>query len=36
MNSFQCARFAVDETPYCVWDWDIRQLNLEFLSELDP
>jgi hypothetical protein len=32
----QVSRFAVDETPYCVWDLDIRQLNLDYLNSIDP
>jgi hypothetical protein len=36
MPEIQCARFAIDETPHCVWDLDIRQLNLDFLNGIDP
>jgi len=32
----QCCRFVIDERPLCVWDWNIRQLNDEFLDRFDP
>ena len=32
----QCSCFVVDEKPWCVWDWDIRQLNERFLERFDP
>lgn len=28
--------FAVGDKPYCVWDWDLTQRNLEYLESLDP
>ena len=28
--------FLVDETPYCVWEWDLVKRNLEFLEQIDP
>jgi hypothetical protein len=28
--------FAMGEEPYCVWDWDLTQRNLEYLESLDP
>lgn len=28
--------FLIADTPYCVWDWELRQRNLEFLLGLDP
>lgn len=28
--------FAVGPDPYCVWDWDLAQRNLEYLRSLDP
>jgi hypothetical protein len=28
--------FAVDDLPYCVWDWDIRSVNLQFIQSIDP
>ena len=34
--SIQNARFVIDETPYCLWDDDIRQRNLDFLDSIDP
>jgi hypothetical protein len=36
MPRLQKRRFAIDETPYCVWDWDIRQVNLDYLDSIDP
>src|SRR5258708_5439980 len=31
----QCAGVAVDETPYCVWEYDLRDRNLRFVEQLD-
>lgn len=28
--------FVVDNTPYCIWDWDIKRHNLEFINSIDP
>jgi len=28
--------FAVGTEPYCVWDWELGQRNLEYLESLDP
>lgn len=28
--------FAVGAEPYCVWDWDLEQRNIEYLESLDP
>ncbi len=28
--------FAVGEDPYCVWDWDLRNRNVQHLKSLDP
>jgi hypothetical protein len=28
--------FAVGTAPYCVWDWDLHERNLEYLESLDP
>jgi hypothetical protein len=36
MSEIQKARFAIDETPYCLWDLDIRQRNLDFINKIDP
>jgi hypothetical protein len=36
LPKIQASRFAVDETPYCVWDLNIRQLNLDYLNSIDP
>ena len=27
--------FAVDETPYCVWEEDLRERNLRFVESID-
>ena len=35
-GAIQNVRFVVDETPYCLWDADIRQRNLDFLDSIDP
>jgi pyruvoyl-dependent arginine decarboxylase (PvlArgDC) len=29
-------QFVTDETPHAMWDLDIRERNLEFLSSIDP
>jgi hypothetical protein len=36
MAGIQYNKFAINETPYCIWDWDIRKLNLDFLETIDP
>src|SRR4051812_7198190 len=36
MTEIQYSRFVVNETPYCVWDWDITEQNLEFINSIDP
>lgn len=28
--------FAIDETPYCIWDWDLPTRNAEFIKMIDP
>lgn len=28
--------FVVDETPRCMWDWDIAQHNRDFINSIDP
>ena len=28
--------FVVNETPYCIWDVDLRQLDLRYLKSIDP
>jgi hypothetical protein len=32
----QYSKFAVDKKPFCVWEWDLRERNLEFINNLDP
>ena len=32
----QHSKFAVDESPFCVWEQDLRERNLEFINNLDP
>jgi hypothetical protein len=32
----QYSRFVVEDTPYCVWGWDLREQNKGFLKNLDP
>jgi hypothetical protein len=36
MPGLQSVRFAIDETPYRLWDLDIRQRNLDFTNKIDP
>ena len=31
----KCSTFAVDEEPYCVWDWDLKSTNLSFINSID-
>src|SRR5687767_11979647 len=33
---FQYALFLVDERAFCLWDQDIKKLNLDFLNGIDP
>ena len=35
-NSLRGAVFAVDDEPYCLWDPQLKELNSEFLANLDP
>jgi hypothetical protein len=28
--------FVVGEEPYCVWEWDLKERNLEFIGGLNP
>jgi hypothetical protein len=28
--------FVVNETPYCIWDMNINQTDLDFLNMIDP
>lgn len=28
--------FAAGEDPYCVWDWDLRDRNIQYLKSFDP
>lgn len=30
------SKFAVHKTPYCVWDWNLRQREAEFIDYFDP
>lgn len=32
----QYARFACDRKPWCVWDWDLKDLTNTFLDTFDP
>lgn len=32
----QFSRFLVYKEPYCVWEWDLKKRNLEFLEGIDP
>jgi hypothetical protein len=33
--SIQNSIFTIDENPYCLWDWNIKSLNLEFLNSVN-
>jgi hypothetical protein len=30
------SKFAVGEKPYCVWEWNLPERNLEYLGRVDP
>jgi hypothetical protein len=30
------SKFAVCEKPYCVWEWNLPERNLEYLERVDP
>lgn len=32
----QYSKFAVDEEPFCVWEWDLHERNLAFINSIDP
>jgi|SRR3989304_1336452 len=32
----QYSKFAVDETPWCAWEWDLKKQNLAFIEGVDP
>jgi len=32
----QYCKFLVDEEPYCIWDWDLAQQNLDFIESMRP
>lgn len=36
MPVIQNVRFVVNKTPYCMWDLDIPQRNLDFINSIDP
>jgi hypothetical protein len=36
LSEIQHARFAVNETPYCLWDSDFQKSNLDFINSIDP
>jgi hypothetical protein len=35
-NGLSARFFAVGANPYCVWDWDLDQRNLQYLDSFDP
>ena len=35
-SALQAARFLVGDKPHCVWDWDLKKRNLDFISAFDP
>jgi hypothetical protein len=36
MDKIEGVAFAIDEVPYCVWDWDVSKQNLNFINSIDP
>jgi hypothetical protein len=32
----QYCKFMVDEKPYCLWDWDLKERTISFLNGIDP
>lgn len=32
----QYSKFAVDEAPFCVWEWDLHERNLALINSIDP
>lgn len=32
----QYSKFVVDIAPYCVWEWDLAERDLEFINSIDP
>jgi len=32
----QYSKFAIDEAPFCVWEWDLHERNLAFINSIDP
>jgi len=36
MEQIDIVKFAVNETPYCFWDLDAKQKNLDFINSIDP
>ncbi|MBM3941437.1 MAG: hypothetical protein FJ316_00645 [SAR202 cluster bacterium] len=36
MVTLQLSKFAVDELPFCVWDPDLHERNLDFINSIDP
>lgn len=35
-KQLQCVMFKVDSTPYCVWDFDLHENNMEFINSVNP
>ena len=35
-SGMQFSRFAVADEPWCVWEWDLAERNLEFIEQLTP
>lgn len=34
-HEMKYSMFVVDETPYCLWDWELDKRNLDFLDQID-
>jgi len=35
-NKIRYSRFAVNDRPFCVWEWDLKERTTEFLQTADP
>lgn len=35
MRQIHYSIFKVDTVPYCVWEWDLKERNLEFINSID-
>jgi hypothetical protein len=35
-QQLQYVKFVIDETPHCLWDWNLKRHTLNFLDTVDP